>query len=94
MPKKAKKLIPSKHHKLMDKELKHLYESEECKKCDVLKTKLSKYHKRLKKEQDKEEDTTECRKLIGEVNSKLSVHKKCHYDFAVDDIKKIIQLAS
>ena len=100
MPKKAKKLIPSKYHKYMDTELKHIYESEECQKCIKLRAKMSTLHKKLHAEQGKksldkalDKDTENTRKLISNISSKFSAHKKEHgNDFSINDIEKIINL--
>ncbi len=75
-------------------ELKQIYESEECKKCQIFKNKLSKLHKNLKSEQEKEKDTSDTREKISDISGKFSNHKKVHTnDFSTEDISRILKIA-
>ncbi len=91
IPKKARNLIPKKYQKLVDNDLKYIYEMEDCKICNKLRSKLSYYHKQLK--QTINDDTTEIRKGISSITLQYSEHKKSHQnEFSIDDISKIIKI--
>lgn len=95
LPKKAKKLIPIKYHKLMDKELKYLYEQEECVECAKMSEELSKLHKELHKEQKLEQDTTNIRNNISDASKKSRGHKLTHEfnnNINLKDIRNIVNL--
>jgi 5'-3' exonuclease len=90
MPIKAKKLISKKYQKYMDKELKYIYESEQCKKCKIYKKKLGRLHKKLKNKN--KDDVAEFKDIISSINIKFNNHKKNHTEFTVEDINKIIAM--
>ncbi len=85
MPLQAKKLIPKKYHNLMDKELKFIYEDENCDLCDAYKIKITK----LKKEKNKEE--------LKKITNKLSNHRENKHlnkgnGFSINEIRRIEKL--
>ena len=100
IPKKARKMIPEKYQKFIDKELKYMYTLEDCDECQNHKGELSRLHKELRsirldksgeKFTDKNDPTTDVRKEIGSVSSSLHKHKKNHNnDFTINDIAKVV----
>ena len=108
LPKKYKKLIPKKYHPLMDKQLKFLYEEEECKQCHILHAKLSELHMKSsallkddfdeEKEGDKEKNAKilkTIRKELGSFSSQMMKHKRTHDRFlTLDNINNIIKLCT
>ena len=98
MPKKAAYLIPKKYHKLMDNELKYLYEMEECNKCSDFKLMIGTLNKKIK-ECEKDEGDVELDVFREDYKKNYSgylAHRKTHISgaFNVDDIYKIIELTN
>lgn len=102
IPKKARSLVMPKYQHLIDNQLKHMYETEECVPCAEHKAQLSTLHKELIKirVQLKGSDL-----LVGEENKikkqlsktciSLKEHKTNHqHRFTSDDIATIISLTS
>jgi hypothetical protein len=98
MPKKAKFLIPEKYHNLMDSELKYLYEAEECTTCSNHKTVTKQINVQIKDLGGRNSEIKEVDELKIKYNDNMSSylkHKKTHdKQFCVEDIEKIIELAS
>ena len=93
MPKAAKNLIPKKYHKLLDTDLKDLYELEECDACGEIRGQLSSLYKELSFQRKAEQDTSTIRKKIGDVIKLYNCHKKTHRPaFQVTDVKRILEL--
>lgn len=95
MPKKAAYLIPKKYHKLMNNELKYLYEIEECDKCSDFKLMIKTLNKKIK-ECDEHDTELEAFKEDYKKNyNTYLIHKKSHgVQFNVNDINKIIELTN
>lgn len=99
MPKKAKKLVPTKYQKYMDTELSDIYESEDCNECKKLKADLSKHNKDMYDhrakygEEDNNEKLVTIKQKISETSKKFAKHKKEHLnEFSIDDIQRIIKI--
>ena len=92
MPLTAKHLIPEKYHKLMDKELKYIYDMENCTKCKKLK---DTYLLTVNKIKTCSNDALaeKFNKMYNEQLCEYTKHKKTHTrKFCSEDINHIIKL--
>lgn len=81
LPKCASFLVTEKYRKLVNNELKYLYEMEDCTEC-------AKYKKEIKRLYGIEEQKKEYHNVINT----FVQHKKTHHRFNIDDVNKIIEL--
>lgn len=92
LPKKAAHLIPKKYHKLMDNELKYLYEIEECDTCVNHRNKFKSFYKDIKNEIDDDKIKLLKDEYKKEMKNYMD-HKKIHINtFNINDIQKILNL--
>ena len=96
MPKGGSYLLNEKYRKLMENELKYLYDTEECSNCIDSRKQLNELTKKKINCKDKDSnDYKELKKLYSEKYKKHIEHKKTHYNsFNLNDINKIIKYAS
>jgi len=92
LPKKAKCLINKKYHKLMDTQLKFLYEEEECKTCVALHVELSGLNKSYAFMKAMGEDLDEISKKVSNISVKMGKHKKIHKDLTMKDVQNILMI--
>lgn len=92
LPKKAKCLINKKYHKLIDNQLKFLYDEEDCKTCIDAHGELQKLGKSCAFMRTMGEDVDDITKKIGNMSVKLGKHKKIHKDITIKDINSVISI--
>jgi 5'-3' exonuclease len=92
LPKKAQNMIPKIYHSLINKNLKFLYEEEECNTCIDFSKDISNLYEVIKSREIYEEDTTDLRKKAGALCKKLGCHKKKHKTITIKDIKYCMNL--
>lgn len=93
LPKKAIKLIPEKYRKLMDNQLKYLYEAEECILCSELKQNINSVNNKLEKLIKESDEYKDLKKKNNIEILKYKEHKKIHQEIInIDDINKIIKI--
>jgi len=92
IPYGSKNIIPKKYYKLMDNELKYMYEKELCKDCIEMSNKKKEINKDLKNKKKSSIELDELKERLKEINEKITIHNKIHkFDFSIDDIKKILK---
>jgi len=93
LPKKASILIPDKFKSIVQNNLNHIYEQENCEICNSLNNEINKNKLDLEKYVFDEDKILNIVNKIKELNSKLKNHKKIHkFNFNVNDIKFIVNL--
>ena len=100
MPKKASYLLTKQQQKLMNGELKYLYEKEECRECEKQLAILNKIRCDLQTENDQDDANNINEKIDETIRNKFKNlekqyknHKNAHSVFGINDIHKIILIA-
>lgn len=93
LPKKESHLIPKKYHKLMNKELKYLYEIEDCNICFKSRNGFKEINKQIKNESDDDKINDLKNKYKKEMSNYLT-HKKTHKVFNINDIEYILKVSN
>lgn len=93
LPYKAKELIPKKYHQIVEKELRFLYEIEECKICQCIHKDLSKIQGDLRKAREIKEDDSKLKKDYKRKTNEHSNHKMVHnLNFGIKEIRKVLSI--
>ena len=97
LPKKAHNLIDKKYTSTLNnnKELKFLYEEEDCNYCVQTHDKLAEMNKTRTFMETTEQADDKIKQLKGEITiltKLLTAHKKCHRDITLTDITKVIKI--
>lgn len=93
MPRGAIHLLTNSQQKLMTKELNYLYEKEECQLCKKSKMEMTSIRNQVMQKNDNI-DKSDFQNKYKIIESKYKTHKKSHHEFGVEDIHKIIFIAS